>query len=118
MAVNGKTRIRLCKHAECSNAQTTAGYCRLHYLRNWKRLKEEQQKTSAERLNKYVERMTKRFPDRYIEEIKRDLKSRHFESAVEEDLGDTDDVYKLFNDPNYEEEVDLLISELKIEKEF
>ncbi|MBI4236919.1 MAG: hypothetical protein HY696_00700 [Deltaproteobacteria bacterium] len=118
MAVGGRTRIRLCKQEGCKNAQTTAGYCRLHYLRNWKQLKTQQQKTSAERLNKYVERMTKKFPDRYVEEIKRDLKTRQFETAAEGELGEADDMFRLFNDPGYDEEVERLIHELKLEKEF
>lgn len=113
-----KTRIRICKEEDCHNSQTTGGYCRLHYLRNWKIIKEKQQKSSAERLNKYVERMTKQFPDRFVEEIKKDLRSRQFDKGAEDDGGDTDEIYRLFNDPGFNEELNDILHELQVERDF
>lgn len=120
MTVAKKRRIRLCKEEGCHNAQTTGGLCRLHYLRNWKAIKEKQQKAAAERLNKYVERMTKQFPDRYVDEIKKDLRSRQFEkqNQTDDDFGDTDEIYRLFNDPEFADELNVIVSELHIEREF
>lgn len=113
------SRIKICKEEGCHNTQTTGGYCRLHYLRHWKQLKKKAERSAADRLNKYVERMMRQFPDRYVDEIKRDLRTRHFERKIEEALPEeADSVYRLFNDPNYEEEVERLIHDLKIEKEF
>ena len=34
-------KIRICKDEDCKNAATTAGFCRLHFLKNWKELKEK-----------------------------------------------------------------------------
>lgn len=112
------TKIKFCKESACHNVQTTGGYCRLHYLKNWKKIKRKAQRVSAERLNKYVERMVRQFPDRYVDEIKKDLRTRHFERQMEEEFGEPDSIYRLFNDPNYEEEISQLIHELKIEKAF
>lgn len=111
-------KIKICKEEGCHNAQSATGYCRLHYLKHWKRLKKKAERAAAEKLNKYVERMVREFPNRYVDEIKKDLRTRHFEQQMEEEFGEMDSVYKLFNDPNYTEEVDQLIQELKIEKEF
>lgn len=111
-------KIKICKEEGCHNSQTTTGYCRLHYLKNWKKIKKKAERAAAERLNKYVERMVRQFPDKYVEEIKKDLRTRHFEQQMEDEFGDTDAVFRLFNDPNYDEEINQLIHDLKIEKEF
>jgi hypothetical protein len=113
------TKIRICKEEGCNNSQTTKGYCRLHYLRNWKLIKAAKQKDAAKRLNKYIENIVDKHPDRYVEVIKREIKSRRFEKNVVEEYGqDIDDVYKLFNDPGYDAEIERLIQDLKVEKKF
>ncbi len=112
-----KTRIKICKHEGCHNAQTTDGFCRLHYLRNWRLLKAKQQKAASDRLNKYVERMSKQYPQRFVDEIRKELRSRNFENIVE-DEGEADEIAAVFNGADFTEEVDQLIAELKIEKEF
>ncbi|MBI4367288.1 MAG: hypothetical protein HY543_10755 [Deltaproteobacteria bacterium] len=111
-------RIKICKEEGCQNAQTAGGFCRLHYLKNWKRVKKQTEKKAADKLNKYVERMMRQYPDRYVDEIKKDLRTRKFEQNVEEEFGDPDTVYRLFSDMSFDEEVDRLIHDLKIEKEF
>lgn len=112
-----RAKIKLCKEVGCHNTQTASGFCRLHYLRNWKRIKTKQRKAAAEKLNKYVERMAQQFPDRYIDEIKKDIRTRAFEHQMDE-KGEGDDIFTLFNDPEYSEEIDRMIHDLKIEKEF
>ena len=111
-------KIKLCKEEGCHNTQTASGYCRLHYLKNWKKLKKKAEKAAAEKLNKYVERMMRQYPNRYVDEIKKDLRTRHFEQQVEDEFGETDVIVRLFNDPAYEDDVERLISDLKIEKGF
>lgn len=114
-------KIRICKEPGCNNTQTTKGYCRLHYLKNWKKIKAEKQKFAAKRLNKYIENIVEKHPDRYVEVIKKNLKSRRFEKNIIDEYGedqDMDDVYKLFNDPGYEGDIEKLIRDLKIEDKF
>lgn len=110
-------RIKICKELGCHNAQTTAGYCRLHYLKNWKRIKTEQKERAAKRLNRYIDSICRKHPDRYIEAIKEDLRSKHFPRRIGDEFSDLDDIYRLFNDPSYEEEVERLVRGLRIEKE-
>lgn len=112
------SKIKICKEEGCHNSQTTTGYCRLHYLKNWKKIRKKAERVAAERLNKYVERMVRQFPDKYVEEIKKDLRTRHFEQQMEEEFGELDSVFRLFNDPNYNDEINQLIHDLKIEKDF
>jgi hypothetical protein len=109
-------KIKICKEDGCHNAQTTAGYCRLHYLQNWKQIKEEQQEKAAKRLNRYIEAIVKKHPTKYVEVIKGEINSKKF--TKEEGHEEMDELYRLFNEPSYDEEVERLIKDLKIEKEF
>lgn len=112
-------KIKICKELGCNNSETTAGYCRLHYLKNWKDIKSKKQKQAAERLNKYIEHIVEKHPDKYVEVLKKEIRSRHFERNVAEEYGgELDDVYKLFNDPGYDAEVEDLIRKLKLENKF
>lgn len=110
-------KIRICKEKGCKNAATTMGFCRLHYLKNWKRLKTNEREKAAKRLNKYVEYMIKRHPDRYVEAIKKDLRSKNFDKYVDSYFGDTDDTENLFNDSGYDDEVRELIEKLRMKAE-
>ncbi len=114
-----RTKIKLCREDGCPNSQPTAGFCRLHYLRNWKLIKTEQQRKSAERLNKYVERMTREHPSRAVEEIKKDLRTRSFEREADGPLSEeSDEVTAIFSDAESREEIEQLLRDLKVEKEF
>jgi hypothetical protein len=108
-------RIRICKEEGCKDAATTGGYCRLHYLKNWKRIKNAAKKRAAKKLNRYVESMMKRHPKRYVEAIKEDLKKDRFRSYEDSGFGDDeeDEADALFGEPNYDEEVRELIEKLK-----
>ena len=105
--------IRICKEIDCKDAATTSGYCRFHYLKNWKRIKSTERRRAAKRLNKYVENMVKRHPDKYVDVIKEDLRSSRFEKKVESAFGDDDEPENIFNEPTFDEEVRDLIEKFK-----
>lgn len=112
-------KIKICKEPGCHNAQTTSGYCRLHYLKNWKKIKHKQQRKSADRLNRYVESIVKQHPDHYLEVIKEDLRSKNFEKLVEDRYREElDELYHIFDDKTYEEDIEQLIKDLKVEDDF
>ncbi len=111
-------KIKICKEVNCKNAATTKAYCRLHYLRNWKQIKEEEHKKAAKRLNSYILSVCKRHPDRYLEVIKESLRSSSFDQEISRMFDDDDDEGFVLDEPTYEEEIERLIDELKIEKGF
>jgi len=112
-------KIKICKEEGCDNTQTTGGYCRLHYLKNWKKLKTKKQKKAATRLNKYIEGIVEKHPDRYMDVIKKEIRSPHFDRISKEDqVQDMDDIYRIFNDPGYEGDIEKLIRDLKVEDKF
>lgn len=97
---------------------TTEGYCRLHYLRSWKKVQAEKRKRAAKNLNRYVESILKRHPDKYIEEIKKDIRSRNFDERIGGSFGGEEEPWSLFESGTSDEELEQMIERIKIEKEF
>lgn len=111
-------KIKLCKETGCHNAATTIGYCRLHYLKNWKIIKDEKQKNAAKRLNRYVEHIYKTHPENYLDIIKRDLRSSNFEKRYGAQFDEPEETDSLFENADYLAEIEGIIRELKIDKDF
>jgi hypothetical protein len=112
-------RIKICKESGCHNAQTTSGYCRLHYLKHWKELKAQATEKAAKKLNRYVEFMAKKNPDRYIDDIKKDIRNRRVnpDAGGDDAAAEPDIVDRLFG-TDEKEELDEILRDLKIEKDF
>ena len=111
-------QIRLCKMKECRNAATTSGFCRLHYLQNWKKIKTEQKRKAAKNLNNYVDHIMKRFPDRFVDEIKKDIRSSSFDDRITEKFPtERGERWNLFEGAT-DEEIRDLVKDLKIGKDF
>lgn len=113
-------RIKICKEDNCHNAATSSGYCRLHYLKNWREIQADKKKKAAKNLNRYVESILKRHPDKYVEEIKKDIRSKGFDERVGDQFGagGAEEPWTLFEPGTSDEEIDELIDQIKIEKEF
>ncbi|PIR26002.1 MAG: hypothetical protein COX62_01810 [Deltaproteobacteria bacterium CG_4_10_14_0_2_um_filter_43_8] len=112
-------KIKICKFKDCLDAATTEGYCRLHYLVLWRKLKEKKKKSAAKKLNQYVEYMMKGNPGKYVDAIKKDIRSDKFEETVARKFGSEEDKdQSFFDEPGYDEEVDSLLQKMKIEKTF
>lgn len=111
-------RLKICKEESCHNLQTTSGYCRLHYLKHWKRLKKEAHERATKRLNRYIESVIEKHPKKYIEVIKEDLRSSNFPKDSDPYASELDEIYHLFSESTYEEDIERLIQDLKIEKNF
>ena len=111
------SRIRICKDEHCKNAATTGGFCRLHFLKNSKRLKEEDHRRAAKRLNRYIESVVKRHPDRYLEMIKKDLCSADFERMIDTQFADEDNNGFILDEAAYDEEVRELIEKFRKDSE-
>lgn len=112
-------KIKICIEPGCKNAQTTKDFCRLHYLRNWKKIKDAEQKKAAERLNKYVDGIVKKFPEKYVDVIRREIKSDRgeFQKALGEEGGDEAD--NLYESGFREDDgIDQLITKIKLDKDF
>lgn len=105
-----RVRVRVCKAEGCTNPQTTQGYCRLHYLANWKALREEKLKRAQKNLDRYVERMAgaKKPAAEEGEESEGGAQEKG-DAVFEEDFGEFVDVL------SREENLDKILNGIKVE---
>lgn len=65
----------VCREVACEGLATSAGYCRLHYIKNWKKIKRKESILREKKLNQYIEELVAKYPDKYIDAIRQDLAS-------------------------------------------
>lgn len=86
-AAKGKTKKseKLCAHSRCRAQASSDGYCRLHYLANWRHIKLNEKIKAEKRLNAFVDRIAKKYPKDYLEKIKEGLENEDkFKETVAE----------------------------------
>ncbi len=110
-------RIKICKEPDCQDAATTGGYCRLHYLKHWSRIRQAEKRAALRRLNRYIEYVCKQNPEDYVEAIKKDLRSPQFANYVDDNFADEEGAV-LFDEAEDEEAIDRIIKKLKVEEGF
>lgn len=100
---------RYCRVKECDQAAMVESYCRYHYLLFWKRIQVRKKILSEGKLERYVEELTARYPDKYLEMIRRDLKTeKDFLGAIQElEIDDSG------SDNDYEDEAQSFIDEVR-----
>jgi hypothetical protein len=89
---------RRCREPGCEHDFTINGYCRLHYIKNWRKIKRKEAIIASGQLNNYVEELVSKYPDKYLDVIRQDLASEkdwvkvvvdlELESSEEEASGD------------------------------
>jgi hypothetical protein len=72
-AVREATSEAVCREVACEGLATTLGYCRLHYIKNWKKIKRKEVILKEGKLNQYIEELVAKYPDKYLEAIRQDL---------------------------------------------
>lgn len=63
----------VCREVACEGLATSGGYCRLHYIKNWKKIKRKELILKEKKLDQYIEELVAKYPDKYIEAIRQDL---------------------------------------------
>lgn len=75
----------ICREVGCEHLATTAGYCRLCYIKNWRKIKRKELILREGKLNQYIEELVAKYPDKYIEAIRNDLASdKEFNKVIHE----------------------------------
>lgn len=98
---------RYCRAKDCDQVGLVDGYCRYHYLLLWKKIQVRRKILTDGKLQRYVEELTSRYPDKFLEVIRKDLRTeKDFlmaiqELEIDESAGDSD--YE--EDTNFIEEV-------------
>jgi len=76
---------RLCRVRDCDQVATVDGYCRYHYLLLWKKIQIRKSILLDGKLEKYILDLTSRYPDKFLEMIKKDMKSdKEFLAVIQE----------------------------------
>jgi hypothetical protein len=98
-----------CRVHDCDNEATTDGHCRFHYLALWKRNRIKAKILQGGKLDKYIEDLTSKYPDKYLEMLRKDLASeKDFNLIVAEmDVEDGGD------EAEQEEETNRFIEEVR-----
>lgn len=78
--------IDACREIACESSSTTAGYCRLHYIKNWRKIKRKEMILREKKLNQYIEELVSKYPDKYLESIRIDLADEKAFGKVIHDL--------------------------------
>ncbi len=62
-----------CREPGCDVEASLLGYCRMHYIKNWRRIKRKEAILASGQLNNYVEELVNKYPDKYLDVIRQDL---------------------------------------------
>ncbi len=76
----------VCREVACEGLGTTGGYCRLHYIKNWRKIKLKEVILSEGKLNIYIEELVAKYPEKYLEAIRNDLANEKEFAKVISDL--------------------------------
>ena len=82
-ALSAKKR---CREPGCDLDFSMSGYCRMHYIKNWRKIKRKEAILASGQLNNYVEELVNKYPDKYLEVIRQDLASEKDWAKVVVDL--------------------------------
>lgn len=100
---------RYCRVKDCDQVATVDGYCRFHYLLLWKKIQVRKKILTDGKLERYVEELTSRYPDKFLEVIRRDLRTeKDFVSAIQEM-----EIDESANDSDFEDESSNFIDEVR-----
>ncbi len=101
--------MRYCKVADCDELATSDSYCRFHYLLNWKKIQLRKRILAGDKLDRYIEELTARYPDKFLEMIRKDLANeKDFLQAIQElEIDDSGD------DVEFEDDARTYIDEVR-----
>jgi hypothetical protein len=76
---------RFCRTKDCDRLAEVDNYCRYHYILLWKNIQIRRNILQEGKLGRYVEELTARYPDKFLEILKKDLRSeKDFLAAIQE----------------------------------
>jgi len=87
-----KKKSDKCTVRGCSKRAQSQGYCRLCYIKHWKDIQEKGRDRALKRLNAYVNRLSEKYPDDYLEKIKEGIEDEEvFKKSVQDLEVDAED---------------------------
>lgn len=98
---------RYCRSTDCDQIGIVDGYCRYHYLYFWKKIQNRKKIIADGKLERYVDELTSRYSDKFVELLRKDLRTeKDFVAALQElDLDDAAQTQDSEDDKTYLEEI-------------
>ena len=82
---SSRAKKKFCVQSDCKQEPVSHGYCRLHYIANYRHIKFNNHVKAERRLNAYVDRLQKKYPKDYLDRIKEGLESEDkFKETIQE----------------------------------
>jgi hypothetical protein len=76
---------RFCRVRDCDQLAVVDTYCRYHYLLHWKKIQVRKKILTEGKLERYIEELTARYPDKFLDMLRKDLRSeKEFLGAIQE----------------------------------
>jgi hypothetical protein len=73
----------ICREPGCDLPATSGGYCRLHYIKNWKKIKRKEIILREGKLSQFIDELVMKYPLKYIDVIRLDLgDDREFSKVI------------------------------------
>lgn len=74
-----------CRVKDCDRLAEVEAYCRYHYILLWKNIQTRRHILQEGKLERYIEELTARYPDKFLEILKKDLRTdKDFMAAIQE----------------------------------
>lgn len=100
---------RYCRVKDCDQLAAVDTYCRYHYLLFWKKIQVRKKILTEGKLERYIEELTARYPDKFLDMLRKDLRSeKEFLAAIQELEIDESGV-----DNEFEDEAQTYIDEVR-----
>ncbi len=98
-----------CLEKDCDNPDTTLGYCRYHYIKNWADIKKKQNILLEGKLQKFVMDLMEKYPIKYLEAVLADLadEKAFYNSLKELDIESAAEVFDDVDNDLVEDEQDI-----------
>ncbi len=82
---------RYCRSTDCDQIGVVDGYCRYHYLFFWRKIQNRKKILADGKLERYIDELTAKYADKFIEILRKDLRTeKDFVAALQElDLDDS-----------------------------
>lgn len=83
----------VCHEPSCDHLATALGFCRMHYIKNWKRIKLKEEILNSGRLRTFLVELANKYSEKYLHALRHDLQDDESLARVirELDLRETDD---------------------------
>ena len=98
-----------CREKNCENPATTLGYCRLHYISNWKTIKKNEAILKEGKLQDFIEDLVKKYPVKEIEGVVNDLSDEKtfFKVLKDLDIDSGDEASEFIDDDLSDDDQDI-----------